>query len=183
MQSPRKRTTSFLRRNISSCPSEIKAKCYTTLVRPIMEYACIIWNPITQINIRELEMVQRRAARFVTGDYRTTSSVTQMLKDLQWIELQECRKRVKTIMLYRIIHHLVAIPPEQYLIPRGVAFTTRGHDTIPTTLLENTKPSAIIFSICGMNYHLLSSQLPLWKDSKTASRHLLHVRYFSFNCI
>jgi hypothetical protein len=26
----------FLRRNISSCPSKIKAQCYTTLVRPIM---------------------------------------------------------------------------------------------------------------------------------------------------
>ena len=32
----------FLSRNISSCPSKIKAQCYTTLVRPIMEYACII---------------------------------------------------------------------------------------------------------------------------------------------
>ena len=47
---------------------------YTTLVRPIIEYACIIWEPVTQKNIRELEMVQRRAARFVTGDY---SSVHQ----------------------------------------------------------------------------------------------------------
>jgi hypothetical protein len=47
-----------------------------------MEYACIIWDPVTQKNIRELEMVQRRAARFVTGDYRTTSSVTQMLAAL-----------------------------------------------------------------------------------------------------
>jgi hypothetical protein len=70
----------FLSRNISSCPSKIKAQCYTTLVRPIMEYACIIWDPVTQKNIRELEMVQRRAARIVTGDYRTTSSVTRMLK-------------------------------------------------------------------------------------------------------
>jgi hypothetical protein len=41
-----------------------------------MEYVCVIWDPVTQKNIRELEMVQRRAARFVTGDYRTTSSVT-----------------------------------------------------------------------------------------------------------
>ena len=32
----------FLSRNISSCPSNIKARCYTTLVRPIMEYACVI---------------------------------------------------------------------------------------------------------------------------------------------
>ncbi|XP_071172211.1 uncharacterized protein [Mytilus edulis] len=141
---------SFLRRNISSCPNTIKAQCYTTLVRPIMEYACVIWDPITQNNIRQLEMVQRRSARFVTGDYRTTSSVTRILKDLQWIELQERRKSVKTIMLYRIIHHLVVKPPEQYLIPRGVALTTRGHDTrflLPYSRIQNHQqsffPSAI----------------------------------------
>jgi len=62
----------------------------------------IIWDPVTQNNIRELEMVQRRAARFVTGDYRTTSSVTLMLEALQWTELQQRRKRAKVIMLYRI---------------------------------------------------------------------------------
>ena len=87
----------FLSRNISSGPSKIKAQCYTTLVRPTMEYACIIWDPVTQKNIRELEMVQRRAARFVTEDYRTTSSMTQMLA-LQWTELQQCMKRAKVIM-------------------------------------------------------------------------------------
>jgi hypothetical protein len=68
-------------------------------------------------------MVQRGAARFVTGDYRTTSSVTQMLKALQWTELQQRRKRAKVIMLYRIANHLVAIS-QPYIIPRGVALTT-----------------------------------------------------------
>ena len=119
----------FLRRNISSCPSKIKEQCYMTLVRPILEYACIIWDPVTQKNIREVEMVQRRAARFVTGDYRTTSSVSKMLDQLQWTTLQERRKRAKVIMLYRIVHHLVAIPSDTYLLPRGVSSTTRGHDT------------------------------------------------------
>ena len=57
-----------------------------------MEYACIIWDPVTQKNIRELKMVQRRAARFVTGDYGITSSVTQMLEALQRTELQQSRK-------------------------------------------------------------------------------------------
>ena len=89
----------FLSRNISSCPSKIKAQCYTTLVRPIKESACIIWDPVTQKNIRELEMVQRRAARFVTGDHRTTSSVTRMLEALQWTQLQQRSKRAKVIML------------------------------------------------------------------------------------
>ena len=44
----------FLSTNISSCPSKIKAQCYTTLVRPIMEYACIIWDPATQKKHRRI---------------------------------------------------------------------------------------------------------------------------------
>ena len=35
-------------------------------------------GPHTQCNIDKLEAVQRRAARFVIGDFRSTSSVTQM---------------------------------------------------------------------------------------------------------
>ena len=46
----------FLSRNISWCPKKIKAQCYLTLVRPIMEYACVVWDPITQKNITELEI-------------------------------------------------------------------------------------------------------------------------------
>jgi hypothetical protein len=36
----------LLRSNISTCPSTIKAQCYFTLVRPIVEYASIIWDPV-----------------------------------------------------------------------------------------------------------------------------------------
>ena len=43
-----------------------------------------IWDLHTQRSINRLEMVQRRAERFVTGDYRRTSSVTSILVDLQW---------------------------------------------------------------------------------------------------
>ena len=111
----------FLSRNISSCPKKIKAQCYLTLVRPIMDYACMVWDPITQKNITELERVQRKAARFVLGDYKTTSSVRSMLEHLKWPTLEERRKRAKVTMLYRIIHQVVAIPVQPYRIPRGVA--------------------------------------------------------------
>ena len=107
----------------------IEDQCYLTLVRPIMEYACVVWDPITQKNITELERVQRKAVRFVMGDYKTTSSARSMLEHLEWSTLEERRKRVKVTMLYRymIIHQVVAIPAQPYLIPRGVASTTRGH--------------------------------------------------------
>ena len=69
-------------------------------------------------------MVQRRAARMVYSDYRKTSSVTAMLNQLQWKTLQERRAQAKTIMLYRIVHSLVDIPPQQ-LTP---TISHRGHN-------------------------------------------------------
>ncbi|MCG8034813.1 MAG: hypothetical protein JAZ03_21935, partial [Candidatus Thiodiazotropha taylori] len=115
----------FLRRNITSCPADIKAQCYKTLVRPIMEYAAPAWDPHTTTNINQLEAVQRRAARFVTGDYRRTSSTSQMLATLGWPTLQQRRSYAKLVLVYRITHALIDIPAAEYLHPIGLS--TRGH--------------------------------------------------------
>jgi hypothetical protein len=115
---------SFLRRNISSCPSDIKAQCYKSLVRPIMEYASPAWAPYTSTNINKLEAVQRRAARFVTGDYRRTSSTSQMIATLGWPTLQQRREETKLVLVYRITHGLVDIPAQPYFQPANL--TTRG---------------------------------------------------------
>ena len=59
----------ILKRNIKSCPLQVKENCYKIMVRPIMKYACTVWSPYTKKNIQILEPVQRRAARFVNNDY------------------------------------------------------------------------------------------------------------------
>ena len=116
-------TRSFLQRNISQCPKKTKELCYRTLVRPLMEYATVIWDPFTDANIRKLEMVQRRSARMVCSDYRRTSSVSSMLQQLQWPTLQERRAQAKVTMMYRIVYQLVDVPTT-YLIPIS---SIRGH--------------------------------------------------------
>jgi hypothetical protein len=63
-------------------------------------------------------LLPRKAAKFVMGDYKTTSRVRPMLEHLKWPTLEERRKRAKVTMLYRIIHQVVAIPVQPYLIPR-----------------------------------------------------------------
>ena len=82
----KKATTSlnFVKRNLHSCQSTVKDKCYRSLVRPIMEYASCVWDPHTQRNINKLEMVQQIVARFVKGGNSRTCSVTAMLADLEW---------------------------------------------------------------------------------------------------
>ena len=71
-------------------------------------------------------MVQRRAARFVTADYRRRHSVTLLLNQLQWQTLLQRRTHSKVTMLYRIHHQLVAIPASPpYIIFSST--TNRGH--------------------------------------------------------
>ena len=55
--------------------------------RPVLEYTAIIWDPHQQYLIDDIEKMQRRAARWITGDYRFTSSVTEMISTLKWPSL------------------------------------------------------------------------------------------------
>ena len=68
-------TISFLHRNLSSRPKEIKEASYKTFIRPQLEYAALVWDPSTITDINKVETVQRRAARFCQNDYRQTCSV------------------------------------------------------------------------------------------------------------
>ena len=63
------RTLGFLRRNLYSCPLDVKDAAYKGLVRPVLEYRSSVWDPHTHGLQEELEKVQNRAARFVTGNY------------------------------------------------------------------------------------------------------------------
>ena len=69
----------FLRRNLKSCS---KTKCYLGIVRPFIENACTVWVPHTDQDINKIEMMQRRAARFVYSKYYHSISVSNMLKSL-----------------------------------------------------------------------------------------------------
>ena len=111
------RTLGFVKRNLRECTKPVKAASYTTLVRPVLEYASTIWDPTTDHNIKILDQVQKRAARFVTNDYttRTPGCVTRMQGELGWDTLQKRRLDSRLSMLYRIDHQLVDVKKETYL--------------------------------------------------------------------
>ena len=81
-------TLGFLR-NLRRCPAKLKETAYIMLVRSILEYAASIWDPHLAKDCNLLEKLQWRSARFVKGDYRTTSSVSKMLHDLGWYDLKD----------------------------------------------------------------------------------------------
>ena len=78
------RTSGFLKRNVQTKNKDIRTLAYNSLVCPQVEYGSAVWSPYTEENKDKIEMVQRRAARWVSNDYSTYSSVTEMMSNLVW---------------------------------------------------------------------------------------------------
>ena len=86
-------TIGFLRRNLKSCLQDCRKSAYISLVRSVLDYGFIIWDPYLSRDIEKLERVQRQAARFNAGDYhsREEGSVTGMQHMLELETLQRRR--------------------------------------------------------------------------------------------
>ena len=53
------RTLGMLRRTLSACSADVKARSYLSLVRPQLEYGSEAWNPHANNNVKRLENIQR----------------------------------------------------------------------------------------------------------------------------
>ena len=111
------RTLGFLRRNLNVGSTSVKENAYKTLVRPTLEYASTVWDPYHQKDIQQLEMVQRRGARYVSNRFGNRSSVDNMLATLEWKSLQDRRKDARLGMLYKIVNDKVALDKGDRLVP------------------------------------------------------------------
>ena len=111
------RVLGFISRNLHSCPRNLRATAFQTLVRPHLEYCSTVWNPHTNELVEKIESIQRRGARFVFKDYRRTSSVTTMLNKLNWIPLRQRRKIARLTMIHKVINGQVAIPAHTFVQP------------------------------------------------------------------
>ena len=98
--------------------NECRKAAYISLVRSLLEYSAVVWDPYQKNDIDRLERIQRRAARFITRGYtsRHDGSVTNMLQRLNLPPLQDRRQNLRLTFMFKISRGLVpAIPPESYL--------------------------------------------------------------------
>ena len=110
----------MLRRNLKFLSKAHKSTAYQTLVRSILEYGSIVWDPHTIQDKQCLERIQRRAARFIVGDYKTKSEgfMTQTLKDIGLPPLHQRRLFNRLAFFHKIAYGLVpAIKQEDHLQP------------------------------------------------------------------
>ena len=81
-------------------------------VRPLPEYSSSVWDPHTQTLINQIEMVQRRAARFCLNDYtsREAGCVSEMLNQSHLQQLITRRTNRRLTILHKAIHGHLSLP-------------------------------------------------------------------------
>ena len=99
-----------------------------------------------------VELLQHRAARFVTGGYRNTSSVMDRLDYLKWGKHESSRTKLQLTVFYKIVHGLIAIPHSRYLTPASKK----------TRAAHSFKFQQYLTSTDCLKFSLFPRTIPVW---------------------
>ena len=167
------KTLGLLRRTLHPCSADVKKRAYESLVRPNMEYATTAWSPHTKKDINKLENVQRSAARFVSNDYRRTSSVTSMILKVGWQTLQARRRLSDLAMFYKIQHGFVNISFPTAVAPSYTA-TRQNHEHKYMAIQANTQ-------VYKNSYFVRT--VPVWNSLPATAVKAANVAQFQAACL
>ena len=92
-------------RVFKSRSKEVILLLYKTLIRPKLEYGCVVFNPHQICDIAKLEEVQRTLTYKI--DYMTTLNYWERLEKLKLYSMQRRRERFICIQMFKIYRGLI----------------------------------------------------------------------------
>ena len=125
-----------------TCPSSVKAVVYRCVIHPLLEYALLVWYLYSSGDIKQLEAVQCRAARWVCGSCWNSTrkcwskSSDSCLDQLKWPSLHDRQKYFAICYLHSIFNNYSAIPFNRH-------FSRSNRHSCANPLLIDTSTSSI----------------------------------------
>ena len=98
-------------------------KMFKVFVRPKLEYASQVWNPMYKADITALERVQRSFTKRIPG--LNTVSYAKRLELLGLPSLELRRIHLDLIFTYKLLHNRLSIHPTKFFTLKNSV--TRGH--------------------------------------------------------
>ena len=127
-------------------PSQMLMYIYTSIIQPKIDYAISIWGYTTAHNINNVQRLQNRAARILTGnvDYVNTRRI-DLVKTLGLTNVTQRRNYFMIIMMFKSIHGLVPdyicdeITMQRDITVRTTRSTVNNNVHVPHITLECCK--------------------------------------------
>ena len=95
---------------------------YKTLIRPILEYNCEIWNPYKITDIIQIEKIQRTFTYKITGVQDL--NYWERLTNLKLLSLQRRREKIILTIIWKIKNNI---------LPNSINLLFREHDRLRAT--------------------------------------------------
>ena len=159
----------FLKKKLEHATPDVKLTAYKTFIRPVLEYASIVWSPHQKVSSTKIERIQKLAVRFICGKYRRTHSVTALLKSCELESLEHRRRKHRLKFLFKIISGQTNLNKDLYLPPPGrrcdrlnnsraiQPYSTRTnafcYSFFPDTIeMRNSLPNAVVQQTTSVNF-------------------------------
>ena len=127
-----------------------------TFIRPILEYADIVWDNCTQYGKNELDKIQNEAARIVTVTTKLVS-IRELYKEINWDTLDERGRKHKLALFYKMVNGL-SPPYLSSLLPIPV-------NRVSSYYLRNSNDIRTIPARTNLYYNsLLPSAIQEWNN-------------------
>lgn len=123
----------FLRRALKLGPPSVRSLSYNTIIRPMLEYAVIIWDPFTKSNIAKLDRVRKKAARFIYNSYNRTS-ITALLNQSGLLPVSHRNRICRLKFLFQLIKGQYNIDTSNIISFSSGYNTRQRHDFTVTPL-------------------------------------------------
>ena len=107
---------------------------YFSFIRPLLEYADVVWDNCTQYEANKLEKIQNEAARIVTGATRLVS-VDLLYTETGWDTLISRRNKHKIITFKKRLNGLSPLYLSALLQPTvgaNVSYNSRNQNSLQT---------------------------------------------------
>ena len=150
------------------CNTSTLKKLYLTLVRPILEYCCHVWDPFLHKDIELLESVQKFAFRVCTKRWREPHNHLRNLLKLPL--LKDRRKKLKLTVVYKCLNGLMVMPSNIFFPVNRSSWNLRSHGSI--FLYQPFAHTNSYFHSC------VPSSVSLWNQLPENFHHCLSLPFF-----
>ena len=116
---------------------------YTSFIRPILEYADVIWDNCSHQEKQELEKIQTEAARIATGATKPVS-IQKLYEEVCWERLETRRWKHKLVLFHKMVYNITPqylsnlVPP---LVQNVSRYNLRNENNLQTIYSRTTQYS------------------------------------------